>query len=833
MADAGASVDRGVGLTLILAPCAMGLVHAWAMIVPAVVVLVLATRAALRSGGIAAPPRGMTVAFAAALAGLLFSLLPLPSDWLALLSPGSAAVLSAGVPGEDAEPGFRALHVAPMMGADRLLRWVALAAWVLACGARAGRTSFRRAVRFGLLFGSTLAVAVGVAHTLLHERALFGVWRPRFDARIDALWPMINENHWGAFLGMAAIVGLDLATSPRTNRRVRVAGAAAGVLAAAVVLSGHSLGSQGALGLSVLALLLMRARVVAGDPDAPAGGRRQQAVAVLLIVAPLLVGVLVFRALEASAPLRYADTGGELERSGLFAKVHLFRTVGAVVAAHPLFGTGPGALIDTIPRFDPSGQRLAYPWAESLPLQLMVDLGVPLASLVLVALAWSLVPALRASSRRWEHHGAVAALLGLAAHELVDTSLSGGAVAFTATALVATLHRSEAPSRNSAARLSVVAALGLLLAAGAGAWVREREPSDVLPRHLDALRNGRTELTRVASTMHRRYPSSYPLALDLAGLFVHEGDLRRAFLWLNRAQWLAPHATEPHVHAARLLASAGAESQAAIEYRLAAHLDWRHQGEEILGEAIVRIRDPQALAELAAPELPESLPRLAWMLRQRKDPRADALAERAMVRAADHPITLLVAAHLALAREDKAEARVRAQALVSHPEGTSALRVRAAEVLWWCGDREAAAAQLRAILDSPTSVPTAEDWLQLARWSQTLGKAVDARLAFRRARSLGSASVAAATLVEEARAERDAGESADAQVLLTRAERLDPRLIDVHLLMAELMWAEGRTDAARGRVRRALQLDGAHLQALDLQRAYALPTTPPMGGATP
>jgi tetratricopeptide (TPR) repeat protein len=251
----------------------------------------------------------------------------------------------------------------------------------------------------------------------------------------------------------------------------------------------------------------------------------------------------------------------------------------------------------------------------------------------------------------------------------------------------------------------------------------------------------------------------------------------------------------------------GLESQAAIEYRLAAHLDWRYQGPSILQEAATRISSVEALSALAGPERPETLPRLAWMLLERKDPRADQMARIAVERAPDEPMTALVASRTALGRGEIDEARRLAEGALANPGASQWLRIRATEVLWWSGLKEQAMERLRRILDGVSAQPDGEAWLEYGQWALSAGRMTEARIGFRRARAIGPTRMAARSLTEEARAELIAGRVLDAQVLLTRAGRLDPSLLDVPLLRAELFLRDGRREAAREQILRVLAAD--------------------------
>lgn len=820
---------------LALASSIAGLVHTPTIALVGLLAVGALGRSVVAGRSVAAVPPPLLIAFGAAALGLLLSALPMPRSFLGVLSPGSAEIYALGPVDAPPPTDLRPLHLAPSMGLDRAARWAAALAWALLCMSQAPLPSYRRLLRAGILLGGTLAMSVGVVHTLLHERALFGLWRPRADPREDWLWPMINSNHWGAFLALVATFGLDLATNPRVGRALRLVAFPVSLPAVAFIVLGDSLSSILGLAFGLVSLVVFRG--VAAVGDAPKGGRRWRAVATLAFATPIVLALLFARVQHLGRSLEFADNGRELPNSGLLAKAHLYEAVAGVIGGHPWLGVGPGALIDVIPRYDKAGMHLSYPWAESLPLQLLADLGVPLGLCVFGALLWALWMIGRDALRRWENHGVAAALIGLGVHELFDFALAGGAVAFTAIALAAAGLSTRDVRKLGGPRALAALSILFLVCGAAASLARPREASDALLQARPGIDAGHESLDAAAARLQARYPSSPVLALDLAELYVERDRWSTALQWMNRAQWLAPHSTAPHLATARLLAAAGHERQAAIEYGLAVELDWRHQGEAILGEAIDRLQDAEVLASLAGPGHPETLARLAWLLRVRRDVRAEAVATIAAEAAPDVPLTDLVRARSHLAAERKEEAARLARALLQRDGCTSWLRLRALEVLWWSGARDEAREDLRSMLEGAGARADAEGWLLFGQWSHAAGRAQDARVGFRRARAGGGPSLSAQALLAEARANIDDGRPGESHALLTRAERLDGGLVEVHLVAAQLFEAEGRIDAARERVRRAMQLRPHDQAVQDAVVRFGLqspaPATPPTAPAIP
>jgi O-antigen ligase len=214
-----------------------------------------------------------------------------------------------------------------------------------------------------------------------------GVWIAGTNGGGRAVGNVRQSNHLGTLLlfSMAA-----LATMVHDQRLPRKAAwALSALLMLGLVLSGSR---AGMLGLLVL--------VIWGLADT----RLARPARALLLAAPLLygaawMGVLVWAdatGAALSSAQRLASTGGESTTNRLIA----WRNALDLIAAHPWRGVGFGEFNFAL-SLTPFDQRSAESptHAHNLPLHLAVELGLPLAVLVVGLLAASLIQAWRASWR--------------------------------------------------------------------------------------------------------------------------------------------------------------------------------------------------------------------------------------------------------------------------------------------------------------------------------------------------------------------------------------------------------------------------------------------------
>jgi tetratricopeptide (TPR) repeat protein len=184
-----------------------------------------------------------------------------------------------------------------------------------------------------------------------------------------------------------------------------------------------------------------------------------------------------------------------------------------------------------------------------------------------VVVVWSIVRGFRLR-RSYAHLGALAGLVAIGVHDLVDFSLEIAGVSVVAAATLgavadSTAIRFEFPLRKLCLVISIVSLVG----AGLAVSLHQHDVFSLEQMVGEALETeDHAEVRRLVSSGLALHPSEPIFALAGAEVAVREGD-ESAGRWLNRAQDLAPLWSAPHLLAARWLFSLGKTDQALIEIR--------------------------------------------------------------------------------------------------------------------------------------------------------------------------------------------------------------------------------------------------------------------------
>jgi len=588
---------------------------------------------------------------------LLASLIPLPFGALEVLSPAAAEVRSMGPPGEATRPGWAPLHLAPGVGAFRVLRWAAITAFVAACSARMGSPRFRRLLPLGVVGALGLGLLITGLQTALGARQVAGLWDVRWDVRGELLTPLVNENHWAALLALGGPLALFIPS--RVGTPARVAAVATGILATGFVLLGPS--RSGLVGLLVAATVIALLRT----------GVRGRAALGLTLATALALGF----ALRGGDVVRYADTGAVAEHADPLGKVAALPEVWGVVADHPLTGTGAGAFVDVFPGRRGASLDDLPVHAENLPLQALADHGLLLGGALLLLLGWGLATCLR-EARDPARVAATAGLVGLAVHELADFATHTGVVALCAgaSAVYVLGVRERVPGARRGHRLAFVAVIGGLLATAP--LLPDRSLDATQGRMAERFEAGEATWDEVAAAMYDARPASFVAAQEIGVGYARRGD-PQALRWMNRAQLLAPGHPSPHLWTARVLRRLGAKDQALIEYRRVLDLNWRYQGRAVVEEVATKYDGARPLVRLAGHGDSLRAARVAWELFQLQDPRASEVAEVAAT--GSGPLSRLVLARARILRGAPREGVEVARRALQHPELTPWLRARLVE----------------------------------------------------------------------------------------------------------------------------------------------------------
>lgn len=441
-----------------------------------------------------------------------------------------------------------------------------MAAWLLSV------TGKRRELRKYVAYSVISLVLVTLGHVAAGASQVYGFYAPR-EAAPRFLGPLLNTNNMAGLTAMGAplAVGLALESSRRAKT---VAWFVTAVLLSFFVIATGSRGAVGALALGLA--LLTSVSLWRGarkrrrrSSEQTRMRRRWVAAAVAFVVAAPVV--LLF-AQELRVPRNVTDV----------SKLSVAKTALEFSLNFPWTGVGRGAFSDAFAAT--LGTRVRYEYPENLPAQWLSEWGIPFGLLLLAGFSTVLLRALRAH-RSPSALGAIAAIVTIASHNLVDFNLELLGVALLPTTLLATVCAQRRRVRRTGpvserpppfqnwtlwrrVAVGVAATTAALLA-----WSTSRYDRDEL----------RWELARVSqhgsSADYRsllqsalwRFPRSPGLHLEAAVQSLRNND-RSTGRWLNRTMLLAPGWAGPHLLAARWFLQQGRTGQAVVELHEAASL---------------------------------------------------------------------------------------------------------------------------------------------------------------------------------------------------------------------------------------------------------------------
>jgi O-antigen ligase len=366
-----------------------------------------------------------------------------------------------------------------------------------------------------VVFGGLIVAVYGIVARAVFGSLLFGrVPVPT----VSPFGPFVSKNHFAGYVEMIALLAMGWALglmdqarrgdgtlswvgSSRAGRVVGALGVAA-ALALAIPVS-QSRGGVLSLGAGLAALFLLRAR--GRNPGATPGRMWAGAATGLLVLIIALQAVLPQEAHERMATLASSSP----DASGAY-RLGLWRDALRAFGSSPFVGQGLAAFADTLPRFKRGAGELRVEHAESDYVELLVEGGV-VAALALAAFLWllgkSVLPSLSGDRvERGLRLGAMAGLVALALHSLVDFNLH-----IPASALVACLLLGMALSRKETrwledgrARALGFSALLAIAVAGVGLAVAASDGSVALRLEGAGRRGLRARRAEVGVRTHLR-----------------------------------------------------------------------------------------------------------------------------------------------------------------------------------------------------------------------------------------------------------------------------------------------------------------------------------------
>lgn len=413
---------------------AFGGVYPWAvpMLLALVAALVVIVRPPLPSSD-----KFLDLSLLAALGVCALYLVPLPRAALELLSSrrlGLWEVFALTPP-----PAWLPLTLSPRDTMEALAVFGSAVLTFFCCRRILADRGLRRVTAAIVWTGFALS-CVALIQRGLSPNLIYGFWRPE-DAGATPFGPFVNRNHGAGWLVMAgaACVGCFMAhawSSSRhsPSRRLSLDGRAAwlGLAAVAMVLAVvWSLSRSAIFAVLVAGAVLSVSALRRGDS---------------------LVGgsVAALTAIAGSAVLLWGDLLGALNRfghglgQGRFDRPAIWRDTWTMISDSVMVGTGPGTFRTGMLHYQTADHTYIFNQAHNHPLQILAEGGVLLAvpvACAVVALVMSATRRLREDRTRtfWIRAGAAAALAGIGAQSLWDTTLAVPAASQLAAVLAALL----------------------------------------------------------------------------------------------------------------------------------------------------------------------------------------------------------------------------------------------------------------------------------------------------------------------------------------------------------------------------------------------------------
>lgn len=391
----------------------------------------------------------------------------------------------------------------------------------------------------------------GVGHELLGATAVFGIHEPRFtNSRL--LSPIMNNNHLAGFLAMGALIAIGLAADGR-DKRARAFWVAVAAVSGSLVPWILSRGAIGVLVLGTGFLFVALKRRQVGEGGGASG---------LALVVASAIGAAIFFALEPMVRRFEQQDVSKLEMA--FSGFRLFG------GSTWWLGVGRGAFSSAFAAMEGARLRVTHP--ENLLVQWTTEWGLPMAMLLMIALAITLWRRFR-SIETATSLGLFVGLFALTAQNMVDFSLEIPAVAVVAAASLGALlagkedHSADLDARRTQRRLVILGSALLL------AWVLlaprviggdTQSQADRLTRAMQV--DDDAAFQRTLDEALKQHPTE-PVFPLLAGAHALRRNDPKAPKWLSISMIEAPGWGSPHLLAAEWLTRRGRLDQALLEIR--------------------------------------------------------------------------------------------------------------------------------------------------------------------------------------------------------------------------------------------------------------------------
>jgi hypothetical protein len=489
---------------------------------------------------------------------------PMPIGWLAVIAPHNADVWSRALsPLHEPGPSWAPISLDPTATRVEVLKGVAyLLAFVTAL--RVARK--REGVRFLSAAIVVTAIALALAallHPAFGAKKLFGLYEPSAGILDRHIAPLINPNNLAGYINVAICLSLAALLAPEPSVPRPIAGAAVVVLGAVQVW----VGSRGGVIAMVFGAITVIgiARITRARHSGTVPGLALAAGAMFAVGTALFV---LSGSDEVSNELLDTDV----------SKLHLLGTMFRSVPAMPFLGCGRGSFESVFPAFRIEPGYVTYTHPENFAAQWVVEWGLPIGIVGLIAVAFALRPNV-VLARSTTAGGAWAAIAAMTVQNMGDlgSEVPGLVLPCVICAAIVVAGTPGNKSRKLVDRwagrpraialcVATTVPIAILLAVGV---VGRELNDDQNTLHQMALveRTSAIEMRTAARAAMKRHPSEpyLPFAAALRAARDRDED---PIPWLGGVIERSREYGPAHLLLARVV-SARSPSQARLEYRLA------------------------------------------------------------------------------------------------------------------------------------------------------------------------------------------------------------------------------------------------------------------------
>ena len=507
---------------------------------------------------------------------LLVQALPMPSFLIGLLSPTAAGIQDGArdVIGDSflwsslsLEPNATAWEAARLAGLC-LLFWI-----VFALALKPSNASM---IQGAVGLSGVVIVLLGMIQWASGSARVLGIYSSPdvttilgSQSSLGFITPLLNNNHAAGLMVLSALVLLGMALGRERERIQSVAFTGFLINLVGVLVTR----SRGGLLALVAGILLFAAIRYFGPRLRKKGTRYTQTTTLigmglfLLTTLLLLVSYEVFVLEPMRSPL-FADPRTDI-------KVQLWQAAVPMLKDFPLMGIGRGAFPSVAAAYLGSTVETTSWYAESLPLQILIDIGPLFGTLLIAAVLTFLAPLFFTGLRYSRWLGMTAGLMALGLHNLVDFSLEITGVAIPAIATLAVLtarikarrlkyrmdhtHHKTSASALSAATVGVLVFLLLnaLWSGHSGIRAAQRSLSEeCLPEPvINGIRPPDPNCMDTAISAVSLHPSDHQLFKMGGAISLLSGDVETSARWVFLAMQLCPGCLGPKLLAAEIFLS--------------------------------------------------------------------------------------------------------------------------------------------------------------------------------------------------------------------------------------------------------------------------------------